>query len=144
MGDAMSGFNPIYGQGMTVAALEAVELRSVLAERKGDLARHFFRRVARVIDIPWSIAAGNDLRMPEATGRRTLAVKVLNAYMAKLHQAAHQDPAVALAFHKVGNLLAPPATMLDPRIAWRVLRGNPRARRAPAGLGRALNAQASR
>jgi len=61
-------------------------------------------------------------RAPHAwtVGRRTFAVKVLNAYMSKLHQAAHRDPAVALAFHKVGNLLAPPPAVLAPRIAWRV------------------------
>jgi len=144
MGDAMSSFNPIYGQGMTVAALEAVELQGALAEGKANLARRFFRRAAKAIDIPWSIAAGNDLRMPEATGRRTFAVKALNAYMSKLHQAAHHDPAVALAFHKVGNLLAPPRAVLDPRIAWSVLRANLRTPGAPAGLPQTLNVHASR
>jgi len=144
IGDAMSSFNPIYGQGMTVAALEAVELQATLAEGKADLARRFFRQAAKVIDIPWSMAAGNDLRMPEATGRRTWAVRVLNAYMSKLHQAAHHDPAVALAFHKVGNLLAPPPAVLDPRIAARVLWGNLRTRRAPAGFAQAPKVNAFR
>ncbi len=144
MGDAMSSFNPIYGQGMTVAALEAVELQGALAQGKTDLARRFFTRAAKVVDIPWSIAAGNDLRMPEATGRRTLLVKALNAYLSKLHRAAHHDPAVVLAFHKVGNLLAPPPAVLDPRIAWRVLWRNLRTRRAAAGLARTLNVHASR
>jgi len=139
MGDAMSSFNPIYGQGMTVAALEAVELASALAAGKADLARRFFPRAAKVIDTPWSMAACSDLRMPEVTGPRTFPVKVLNQYLAKLHRAAHHDPAVAMAFHKVGNLLAPPPSVLDPRIAWRVLRGNlfpARKRVAPA---RSLN-----
>jgi 2-polyprenyl-6-methoxyphenol hydroxylase-like FAD-dependent oxidoreductase len=144
MGDALSSFNPIYGQGMTVAALEAVELQAVLAKGKAELARRFFPRVGKVIDVPWSIAAGNDLRMPEATGRRTFAVKALNAYMAKLHRAAHHDPAVALAFHKVGNLVASPAAVLDPRIAWRVLRGNLGTRRTPVELAQPLNVHASR
>jgi 2-polyprenyl-6-methoxyphenol hydroxylase-like FAD-dependent oxidoreductase len=144
MGDAMSSFNPIYGQGMTVAALEAVELQAVLAAGKADLARRFFPRAAKAIDIPWSIAAGNDLRMPEATGRRTFAVKALNAYMSKLHRAAHHDPAVALAFHKVGNLLAPPQAVLHPRIAGRVLRGNLRTRRAPVALAQTMNVHVSR
>ena len=144
IGDAMSSFNPIYGQGMSVAALEALELQSALAEGKAELARRFFPRAAKAVDIPWSIAAGNDLRMPEATGRRTFAVKALNAYMAKLHRAAHHDPAVALAFHKVGNLLAPPSAVLDPRIAWRVLRGNLHTRRLAEGLSQTVNVPASR
>jgi len=78
----MSSFNPVYGQGITVAALEAVELQSALAQGKTNLARRFFPRAAKAIDIPWSIAVGN---MREAIGRRTFAVKVLNAYMWKLH-----------------------------------------------------------
>jgi 2-polyprenyl-6-methoxyphenol hydroxylase-like FAD-dependent oxidoreductase len=144
IGDAMSSFNPIYGQGMSVAALEAVELQSALAEGKADLARRFFPRAAKAIDIPWSIAAGNDLRMPEATGRRTFGVKVLNAYMSKLHQAAHHDPTVALAFHKVGNLLAAPPAVLAPRIAWRVLWGNLQTRRALTGLSQTSSVNALR
>jgi len=128
MGDALSSFNPIYGQGMTVAALEALDLQAVLAQPAPPLARRFFARAAKTIDTPWSIAVGNDLRMPETAGPRTLGVKVINAYMAKLHKAAHHDPAVALAFHRVGNLLAPPASVLHPRIALRVLWGNLRSR----------------
>ena len=123
LGDALSSFNPIYGQGMSVAALEAIELRKALAQKKPDLARDFFARAAKVIDIPWSIAVGNDLRMPETSGPRPLVVKLINAYIGKLHKAAHHDPQVALAFHRVGNLLAPPPSILHPRIAWRVFRG---------------------
>ena len=144
MGDAISSFNPVYGQGMTVAALEALELQTALAAGKAGLARRFFPRAAKVIDIPWSIAAGNDLRMPEAAGRRTFAVRVLNAYMSKLHQAAHRDPAVALAFHQVGNLLAPPPAVLAPRIAWRVLWGNLRSRPVLDGLSQIQSADALR
>jgi 2-polyprenyl-6-methoxyphenol hydroxylase-like FAD-dependent oxidoreductase len=132
MGDAMSSFNPIYGQGMSVAALEALELDTALATGEKALARRFFARAAKVIDIPWSIAVGNDLRLPETTGVRTLPIRLINAYLVQLHQAAHQDPAVALAFHRVGNLLAPPPSVLAPRIAWRVLRHKLRTRTAPA------------
>ena len=127
MGDALSSFNPIYAQGMSTAALESMELHAVLREGTKNLARRFFRRASKVVDIPWSIAVGNDLRMPETIGRRTFAIKAINAYIAKLHKAAHFDPVVALAFHRVGNLLAPPASILAPRIALRVLWGNFRA-----------------
>ena len=140
MGDAISSFNPIYGQGMTAAALQAVELRSTLAQGTARLALRFFARASKVIDTPWSMAVGNDLRMPETVGPRTFALKVVNAYLAKLHRAAHRDPAVALAFHRVGNLLAPPPSLMHPRIAARVLWGNlrPRPRRLP--LARVANA----
>jgi hypothetical protein len=62
--------------------------------------------------------------MPETVGPRNAGVNVVNWYMAKLHKAAHRDPVPALAFHKVANLLAAPASVLHPRVALRVLWGN--------------------
>jgi 2-polyprenyl-6-methoxyphenol hydroxylase-like FAD-dependent oxidoreductase len=120
-GDAISSFNPIYGQGMSVAALQAVQLDKTLADDTDDLARRFFARAAKVVDIPWSIAAGNDLRMPQAVGRRSCAVKFINWYMSRLHKAAHFDPELSVAFHRVANLLAPPRSVLFPRIVGRVI-----------------------
>jgi 2-polyprenyl-6-methoxyphenol hydroxylase-like FAD-dependent oxidoreductase len=133
-GDAICSFNPIYGQGMSVAALQALELKRTLASSDGDtvLAKTFFRRAAKVVDIPWSIAVGSDLRIPETVGPRTAGVKFVNWYISKLHQAAHIDPVPALAFHRVGNLLASPPSIMHPRVAVRVLLGNlRRALKAP-------------
>jgi 2-polyprenyl-6-methoxyphenol hydroxylase-like FAD-dependent oxidoreductase len=143
MGDALSSFNPIYGQGMSAAALESVELQAVLREGTENLAHRFFRKAAKVVNIPWSIAVGNDLRMPETVGRRTFAVKAINAYIAKLHKAARYDPVVALAFHKVGNLLAPPPSILAPRIALRVLWGNLRTHSKQARCSQMLTTRAA-
>ncbi len=120
-GDAISSFNPIYGQGMSAAALEAVELDQALSSQDEAISKRFFTSAAKVVDIPWSIAAGNDLRMPEAKGKRTLGVKIINWYMSKLHRAAQTDPVPALAFHRVSNLLAPPPSVLHPRVALHVL-----------------------
>jgi 2-polyprenyl-6-methoxyphenol hydroxylase-like FAD-dependent oxidoreductase len=132
-GDAVSSFNPIYGQGMSVAALQTVELENTLASDVGDLAlaKTFFRRAAKVVEIPWTIAVGNDLRIPETVGRRTAGIKLVNWYISKLHKAAHTDPVPALAFHRVGNLLAPPPSLMHPRIAVRVLWENMRPSRKP-------------
>jgi 2-polyprenyl-6-methoxyphenol hydroxylase-like FAD-dependent oxidoreductase len=130
-GDAICSFNPIYGQGMSVAALQAVELEKTLAsgEHETTLANTFFRRAAKVVEIPWSIAVGADLRIPEAVGRRTASTKFVNWYISKLHRAAHTDPVAALAFHRVGNLLAPPPSIMHPRVAARVLWENLRVSR---------------
>jgi 2-polyprenyl-6-methoxyphenol hydroxylase-like FAD-dependent oxidoreductase len=130
-GDAISSFNPMYGQGMSVAALEAVELAATLAESQSDLGRRFFRRAAKVVDIPWNIVVGSDLRIPETIGPRNAGVNFINWYMAKLHKAAHHDAVAALAFYKVGNLLAPPQSVMHPRIAARVLWGNLRQHAQP-------------
>jgi 2-polyprenyl-6-methoxyphenol hydroxylase-like FAD-dependent oxidoreductase len=131
IGDALCSFNPMYGQGMSVAALEALELEKCLAENPPDLAREFFARASKTIDIPWGVAAGADLRFPEAQGRRTARVKFANWYISKLHKAGHTDPQCTLAFHRVGNLMAAPQTIMRPGIAVRVLRHNLTARRTP-------------
>lgn len=123
VGDAICSFNPIYGQGMSVAALEAEALGEVVAEGSSRVALRFFKQAARIVDTPWMTAVGNDLRVPETVGPRNPAVRAINAYMARLHRAAHTDDALAIAFMQVGNLLAPPSQLFAPAAMWRVLRG---------------------
>jgi flavin-dependent dehydrogenase len=144
IGDAICSFNPVYGQGMSVAALESEQLAETLAEGPGNLAKRFFARAAKVVDNPWSIAVGNDLRIPETIGPRNAGVKFINWYMAKLHKAAHQDEVPSLAFHKVANLLAAPPSVMHPRIAMRVLWGNVRSRPAEAASEPSLQAAAGK
>jgi len=123
-GDALCSFNPIYGQGMTVAALEALALQECLAKKGGGLAKKFFARASKIIDVSWSAAVGNDLSYPEIEGPRTPMVRFINWYMSKLHIAAHTDAQVSIAFLKVVNMLAPPPSILHPGIVWRVIKGN--------------------
>ncbi|SCL32806.1 2-polyprenyl-6-methoxyphenol hydroxylase [Micromonospora nigra] len=131
--DALCSFNPLYGQGMTVAALEALLLRRLLAQQAPDrLARRFFRGAARIIDGPWAISVGTDLRFPEVPGRRSPRVRLVNAYVHRLHAAATRDPALGAAFLRVLNLVDPPTRLLTPGVLLRVLRG-PRPAAAPRG-----------
>jgi 2-polyprenyl-6-methoxyphenol hydroxylase-like FAD-dependent oxidoreductase len=124
-GDAVCGFNPIYGQGMSVAALEALALRECLRDGPGSgLARRFFAKVARIVDIPWGIAVTSDLRFPWIHGARTAKVRLVNAYLARFHVAAEHDPVLGRAFLRVVNLIDRPEGLLRPAIAARVLGGN--------------------
>lgn len=123
IGDAICSFNPIYGQGMSVAALEAEALGAAVAEGGSRIGLRFFKRAARLVDTPWMTAVGNDLRMPETVGPRSPVVRAINAYMARLHRVAHTDDALATAFMQVGNLLAPPSQLFAPATLWRVARG---------------------
>jgi len=120
-GDSPCSFNPIYGQGMSVAAQESEVLDRCLSGGDDNLARRFFERASKVVDTPWSIATGADLRIPETIGPRNTGVTFINWYLAKLHKAAHRDPEASLAFLKVANLLAPPPSIMHPRVAMRVL-----------------------
>ncbi len=123
-GDGICSFNPIYGQGMSVAALQAAELQNALKEDSDGLAFRFFRNAAKAIDGPWTIAVGGDLRYPEVDGPRTPILKFINWYLGKLHIAARADPKLTFAFQRAAQLLDPPTSLLKPGVALRVMRGN--------------------
>lgn len=125
IGDAMASFNPVYGQGMTVAATEALLLREVLRGGPVGLQRRFLRGAARLIAAPWQLAVGADLAIPSVPGRRPASVRLVNAYLARLQRVAVDDPEVSLAFYKVLHLLAPPPSVMAPRVLRRVLFGKP-------------------
>jgi len=120
-GDSICSFNPIYGQGMTVAALEADALRRCLHAGHDDLARRFFRAAAKIIAPAWQLNAGGDLALPEVPGHRTLAVRVINRYVARLQSAAEHDPVVASAFMRVAGLRAHPSALMSPHILTRAI-----------------------
>lgn len=122
-GDAVCSFNPIYGQGMTVAAMEAEALRKCLSEGGHDLARRFFRAAAKIIDPVWQLNAGGDLALPEIPGRRPLSTRLVNRYVSRLQKVAGHDPVVATAFVRTIGLLNPPSSMFAPRVLARVLFG---------------------
>jgi 2-polyprenyl-6-methoxyphenol hydroxylase-like FAD-dependent oxidoreductase len=128
VGDAVSSFNPIYGQGMTVAALEAEALETSLRERpRGDLRglpRRFFSRAAKAVDIPWAFAVGEDFRYPEVTGPKPRGTDLLNWYVTRVHRRSLVDAVVYRAFLEAMAMLRPPTTLFHPRIVARVLRGH--------------------
>ncbi|MGW0211303.1 FAD-dependent oxidoreductase [Streptomyces sp. NPDC003233] len=131
VGDAISSFNPIYAQGMTVASLQAMALRDSLSGDLDQVAQRFFRKAAKPIGVAWKMATGSDLALPQIEGPRPLPVRLINSYMDKVLAAAETDMVVTEKFLKVQYLLEPPTTLCTPGIMWRVLAGN-RRRRFPA------------
>jgi 2-polyprenyl-6-methoxyphenol hydroxylase-like FAD-dependent oxidoreductase len=121
-GDALCSFNPIYGQGMSVAALEAETLEGCLGESHDDLPRRFYRSVSKVVDVPWKLAAGADFAHPGVTGRRTPTTGIVNWYVGHVRRAITRDEEVCRTFTMVTGLLSPPSALFRPKIAWRVLR----------------------
>jgi len=123
IGDAICSFNPAYGQGMTVAAIEAAILRDCLAGGRAGLTRRYYREAAKTIDVPWDIAVGSDLRFAHVEGKRTGKAGVLNGYVARLSAAASTYPELGAAFLEVSNMIAPPTRLFAPAVLRRVLRG---------------------
>lgn len=128
LGDAVSAFNPVYGQGMTSAAMQAEAMRTVLTDDKQLTRRSYFQAIAKAVNPAWQISAGGDLAFPDVQGRRTPAVRMINAYLPKVHAAAAHDVDMAVAFIRVGSLMDRPESLLRPDIVFRALRGPGRRR----------------
>jgi 2-polyprenyl-6-methoxyphenol hydroxylase-like FAD-dependent oxidoreductase len=145
IGDAICSFNPFYGQGMSVAALEGLLLDECLDRGVADLPRRFYQQARRIIDTPWMIAAGSDFAFPGVTGKRPAGTDVTNWYLDRVHRVAATDRTVCRAFFDVANLLKPATTLFSPRIIGRVVAGSLRPPRAatPATGARADQREAA-
>jgi len=140
LGDALCSFNPIYGQGMTVAALEAQVLRQCLAEAKGNgedmmkLQERYFQGIANIVKAAWAVATGADLAYPQADGRRPVGHGATNRYLEYLIGLSCHDKKALTVWNQVTNMQRPLSALFAPSIMGRVMR------RAVTG-GAALNRQ---
>ncbi|NUT99510.1 MAG: FAD-binding monooxygenase [Saccharothrix sp.] len=140
LGDAVCSFNPVYGQGMAVAALQAMTLARHLSTGSAPDPLAYFADIESVVDVPWDIAAGGDLAFPGVVGKRTLKVRLSNSFMARLQVAATHDAGLTDAFLRVAGLVDPPQALMKPGMVLRVLR----APRTPAPESLPAQLQGSR
>jgi hypothetical protein len=130
IGDALCSLDPTYGQGMTMAALQALTLRDCLSDGRSDLAQRFFGATARQIGPTWTANQVRDRILAPAQKPRSIRQRVMHSTAkAALHAAAH-DTALTERFLRVMNLIDPPARLQDPRLLPRILATNVRYRRA--------------
>ena len=129
-GDAACAFNPVYGQGMTAAALGALALDESLGEQRrrhrgGDLrglARRFQKRLAKANAAPWLLATGEDFRYREVEGGSPdAATRFMHRYMDGVVRLSTRDVNVRRAMLEVMHMLKPPASLFHPRVSLRVL-----------------------
>ena len=123
-GDAICSFNPIYGQGMTVAALDAMALRDSLRRGAADLPRRYFRAAAKAIGVAWQTGATSDLAFPQVEGRRTPSMRVANRLVDSVLAACESDAGVTTQFFRVTGFLDAPPRLLHPAFLYRVARVN--------------------
>ncbi|MDB1090386.1 FAD-dependent oxidoreductase [Streptomyces sp. ACA25] len=126
-GDALCTVNPIYGQGMTVAALNALALRDALADRhRTPTTRRVQRALLRAAQQAWDISAGADKKMPGAMGSAA-AIRAVdrpaNWYLERVDRRAGGDPVVGAAFRSALSLSAPLTALFAPRVLRAVLLG---------------------
>jgi flavin-dependent dehydrogenase len=124
VGDALCAFNPIYGQGITVAACEALLLRQALATGLGrGYTRRLLRKFAAVVSLPWAISTSEDLRYPTSAGRQSLPQALLGQWTRQLSGlAAHGDRRAHAVLARVYHLMGSPALLFHPALAAAALR----------------------
>jgi 2-polyprenyl-6-methoxyphenol hydroxylase-like FAD-dependent oxidoreductase len=126
LGDAISSFNPIYGQGMSSAALQVQALQQLLTERQAasrgldGLALAFFPTAAEIIDTPWSLAASRDFAFPQTQGERPADLEESSRYFADVDALTADDVEVQRLVAEVLNLTKPLSALREEPLRSRV------------------------
>jgi hypothetical protein len=127
VGDGVCSLDPVYGQGMTVAAQQAVRLRDHWG--RPDLQR----RLDRVADFCWSVATSEDLRHPTSAGQQNLAQRLMGAWSIELARLAVAGNERAFwTFARVYHLMIEPRALFAPALVAEVARARVRGHRPPA------------
>ncbi|MEJ0095194.1 MAG: squalene monooxygenase [Methylocella sp.] len=126
IGDAICRFNPVYGQGMTVAALEACMIRDLLRKRIGEkhpldkLGQAFLAEVQPLIADVWSHSAVPDFARPQTRGERPADLENSLRFGAGLLRLAARNPEVHKLMMEVRHLIESPSALRDPELVRRV------------------------
>lgn len=127
LGDAISSFNPVYGQGMSSAALQVKALQQVLSERAMEsqgldgLALAFFPKAAEVVINPWTLAAHFDFAYPQTRGTRPPNLAENAQYFAAMSVLAAEDVEVQRLMAEVFNLAKPLSVLREETLRNRAL-----------------------
>ncbi|KIZ14302.1 hypothetical protein SNA_34940 [Streptomyces natalensis ATCC 27448] len=126
LGDAVCVFNPVYGQGLTVAAMEAELLHRMLTDRKklrsgglDGLSRGYQRAVARIVLTPWTLSSSSDLMW--SPHGQPLTARIAHWYNKHLFEVSVRDARVWSRFARVANMVAPPTALFHPTVVAKVI-----------------------
>ena len=134
-GDAACAFNPVYGQGMTTAALaaetlaaslEAIRRRTGLPHGAG-FSRHFQRTLAHATKAPWMLAIGEDLRYRGTQGAQArLSTRLMHRYMDAVGRLTTSDREMRLRLLSAFHMIAGPESLFAPPMLWRIVAASAR------------------
>lgn len=128
VGDAVASFNPVYGQGMSSAALHASCLSAYLMGIPGltAAASQFFGLQQVVVDAVWALSAGSDSARLDAMSGAEVPEDVRRQRWAteQLMRASQVDADIAEAFREVSWMLRHPATLAAPAMLQRAIAAN--------------------
>lgn len=118
IGDATCIINPVYGQGMTMAAEQAALLDDFCRQKRSNFEQSFQRAVDQSTLFPWLMAEIEDCRGEKAP----LQKKLLQSYVDRILRGAIADRALHNAFMRTLHMLDSPYSLFYPSIFFRALR----------------------
>lgn len=123
LGDSVASFNPLYGQGMTSAALQAGALSSYLGSGASvkEPATRYFRRLRPVVDSVWKLSTSADFRMAHVTGDRPAGLRMTLLLNDIYTKATLRDADLHGLFLRVVNLQTRPEQLARPDHLLRAL-----------------------
>jgi len=127
LGDAICSFNPIWGQGMSVAALEVLALSRILRDRASDgaqltgLALAFYAEAARIIAPAWQLSVTPDFAFHATRGDRPPASNGGRGFARALAKLAWREPQVRALLNDVYHFVQPLAALRTPELVAQLL-----------------------
>ncbi|QSJ19049.1 FAD-dependent monooxygenase [Nostoc sp. UHCC 0702] len=125
IGDAVCAFNPIYGQGMTTAALGALTLDDCLQKQQHNfkgLTKQFQKQLAKVLETPWLMATSEDFRWDTTEGGQPdKMTQFMHRYMDEVLELSVRDPDIYRRFIEVSHMVKQPNSLFAPSVMIRVL-----------------------
>jgi 2-polyprenyl-6-methoxyphenol hydroxylase-like FAD-dependent oxidoreductase len=123
VGDAVASFNPVYGQGMSVAAQQAQKIQDAMARGRVE-SKRLQAAICALAHIPWLVATGQDIKYPGATGARPpAAAKLVQAYFERFIRTAAANPNAAALLYEAVTFSGPMRRLVSPRAVLAALRG---------------------
>lgn len=124
MGDAHCRFDPVFGQGISVAAMEAEELHMCLKNRKRlekGFTRNFYKRISKIIATPWEMVTTEAFRHPKIKGEKSFIQPFQQWYTKKIYQLSANNPDIYIRLVKVMNLMRSPLHLFHPKVWLAIL-----------------------
>lgn len=122
IGDTITVVNPIYGQGMTVIALEAKALQKSLQKGLKNIEKRYYKKITPIINIAWDVTSGEDLRYQQVKGNRSLKLRFQNVYSKQLFILSGSNQKIWHTFAQVLHFVKHPLNIFQPYIVFHVIK----------------------
>ncbi|MCA1046731.1 FAD-dependent oxidoreductase [Bacillus toyonensis] len=124
VGDAQCRFDPVFGQGVSVAAMEAHQLQLLLQSRKHldkTFTQQFYKKTADIIETPWDMTTTEISRHPQLKRELTTKQKFQLWYTKQIYRLSASDSDVYIRLVRVMNLIRSPFHLFHPKVLLAVL-----------------------